>query len=785
MRGRFGSPVGSLPAEVTSFVGRHQESTHVKRLLSSSRLVTLTGVGGVGKSRLALRVAREVQREYPDGVWLVELAKLREPSLVNHAVVDALELRNQSAREPAAVLAEYLADKRLLLLVDNCEHVLGGCRRLAAALLAHAPGVAILATSRESLGVSGERIFAVPPLSVPPPADSEDPQADGAHWPSEAMSLFESRAAAVAAGFATRPENWAAVASVCQRLEGLPLAIELAAVRVRALSVPQLLARMEDRYRLLTRGGDCTAPLRQTLRSAFEQSYELCSNAERILWMRASIFAGGFDLDAAERVCAGEGLPTDRVLSAVAGLIDKSILQRHESGSLVRYRMLETLREYGRERLMECDEPAEVRRRHRDYYLRLAEAADAGSFGPRQVDWFARLREDHANFWVALEYCLTEPGQARSGLRMAASLWVYWIACGRVREGRHWLDRMLAADGAPSRQRARALWVDGWVACMQGDTDAALVLLEECRELAPRLGDAQALTRAIQFTGLAYMFRNEYPRAVPLLDEALARDRASGEVSGASAMAFVHRADAAGMLGEVDLAGSLCRDATACCHSHGELWAQSWLRWWFGLIAWKRGALRTAAGHIRVCLQTKAELNDRLGVPFCVEGLAWIASSAGEFPHAAALLGIAETMWQEIGAQLFGYESMLRWSNQCTEATRNALGDQAFEDARQRGRQLSFDDAVARALGRKQARDRTVDAAQAPPQITSREWEVATLVAHGLSNQEVADRLAISRRTAECHVAHIFGKLGITSRAQVAGWVRGRGPLACPAASHG
>jgi len=782
MRGRSGSKAGGLPEEVTSFVGRHHESLQVKRLLLASQLVTLTGVGGIGKSRLALHVARDVRRCFPDGIWLVELAKLRESSLVNYLVVDVLELPNQSARDPGAVLTDHLADKRLLLVLDNCEHVLDGCRALAAALLAHAPDVTILATSRESLSVPGERLFAVPPLSMPPAGLSDGPRLDGAPGPYEAISLFEARAAAVAVDFAIGPHNWAAVAGVCQRLEGLPLAIELSAVWVRALSVPQLLARLEDRYRLLTRGDRTALPRHQTLRSAIEWSYELCSNAERILWARASVFAGGFDLDAAERVCAGEGLPTDAVLGAISGLIDKSVLERHEGSSSARYRMLETLREYGLDRLADSAELTETRRRHRDYYLRLAEQADADSFGPRQVHWFARLEEDRANLWVALDRCLTHRGQARIGQRMAAALWVYWIACGRVRDGRHWLGRALAADGAPSRERARALWVDGWVACMQGDTDAALALLAEGRELAARLGDTEALTRAIQITGMAHMFRKDYRHAVPLLDEALARDRASGEVSAPGALAFVHRVDTAFMLGDVELASALCRDGTALCDTRGERWARSWLRWWFGLIAWRRGDPRAAEAHVREGLQTKADLNDRLGIPFCIEVLAWIASSAGDFPRAAVLLGTTEAMWQEIGAQLFGYESMLRLSIQCATATRDALGDQAFEDARHQGRQLRFDDAVARALDRKQARDPAADAAQAPPQLTSREREVATLVAHGLSNREVANQLVISRRTAECHVAHILGKLGFTSRAQIAGWVRSwDGSRSCPA----
>src|SRR5437588_7927347 len=278
MRGVRGSLVGSLPAEVTVFVGRHRQVAEVKRLLSASRLVTLTGVGGVGKSRLALHVAHEMRREFPDGVWLVELAKVHEPSLLSHAVVDALELQDQSARDPAAVLAEHVADKRLLLVLDNCEHVLDGCRQLATVLLLRAPGVAILATSRESLTIAGERPFRVPPLSLPPTAESAEQQPEPADGLYEALTLFEQRAAAVAPDFRLGPQNQAAVAGVCQRLDGLPLAIELAAVRIRALSVSQILARLEDRYRLLTCGDRNAAPRHKTLRNAIEWSFDLCSD---------------------------------------------------------------------------------------------------------------------------------------------------------------------------------------------------------------------------------------------------------------------------------------------------------------------------------------------------------------------------------------------------------------------------------------------------------------------------------------------------------------------------
>ncbi|MGH3392311.1 MAG: ATP-binding protein, partial [Actinomadura sp.] len=398
----------------------------------SSRLVTLTGAAGVGKSRLAIQVARDVRRAFPDGVWLVELAKLDDDSLVDSAVAAALELSVSSGRAPIDVLINYLADKRLLVVLDNCEHLLGACARLMRRLLPEAPGLRVLATSREPLGIGGEQVWLVPPLSVPEP---ESLRSGTAHQ-YEALTLFEERASLVLPGFVLSPENEAVVARLCRRLDGLPLAIELAAVWLRALSVEQILARLQDRFGLLTTGDQTVEARHRTLWAAVEWSFDLCSELERTLWARFSVFSGEFDLDAAEAVCGDDDLD---VLTGIAGLVAKSVLVRDEGGTSARYWMLDTIRHFGAERLATTGEREGLRRRHRDYYLSLAESVEAESRGPQLAEWTARLRAERGNLWAALDYCLTEPGEPRTGMRMAAALWPYWVAGGFVRDGRHWL----------------------------------------------------------------------------------------------------------------------------------------------------------------------------------------------------------------------------------------------------------------------------------------------------------------------------------------------------------
>ncbi|QIZ40008.1 LuxR family transcriptional regulator [Saccharopolyspora sp. ASAGF58] len=757
---------GGLPHELTSFVGRREATAGVKHALADARLVTLIGFGGVGKSRLAVHVASELRRAFPDGVHQVELAKVQDVALVPQAVAAALGLHDQTVRDATTVVVEYLADRKLLLVLDNCEHLVHACAALASTLLASAPELRVLATSREPLGILGEQVWPVPPLSVP----AADEPLDSPKR-CEALTLFEQRAAAVSPGFTLGDGNRAAAARLCQRLDGIPLAIELAAVRVRALSVEEILNRLENRFQLLTADQRTTLPRHQTLRATVDWSYELCTEAQRLLWARCSVFAGEFSLNAVEAVCAGEGLTSADVLQGVTGLIDKSVLNRvgDADAPLARYWMLDTIRHYGRQRLAAAGEDATLRRQHRDYYLGLAEQSDAESAGPRQGEWIARLRAERPNLWAALDYCLAIPAEIRTGLRLSTALWFYWIAGGSVREGRHWLDRALALDTEPSPERARALWLTGWIAICQGDVTGALSLLEQSRRLAAQLGDTMTLTDALQAIGCALEWNDKPTQATALLDEALARHRASGRWTAPGLLNFAERAQAAALLGDTETATALLREARTLCMRRGERWALSWTEWGVGLGWWRVGKPSQAALHLSPALRKKQDVDDRLGIVCCVELLSWVAVAAGNPDRADVLLGATEWMWERIGRPLFDTPTLLAWRDQARVCAREALGEDEFESCRRQGSQMNQHDVIALALG-----ERAAPAACAPAQspvtspLTKREREVAALVTAGKSNSQIAASLVISQRTAEAHVEHILTKLGFTSRCQIA-----------------
>ncbi|MEQ7006837.1 LuxR C-terminal-related transcriptional regulator [Actinopolymorpha sp. B17G11] len=763
---------GGIPAEVTSFVGRRQASADVKRALSESRLVTLTGVGGVGKTRLALHVAQSVSRAFPHGAWMVELAKLDDPSLVGNAVVTALRLTDSITDDPETVLTNYLANKRLLLVLDNCEHLLDSCARLTHSMLVAAPNVRVLATSREPLNISGEHIWPVPPLSVPTAGASLTEESAHRY---EALQLFEQRASAAVPGFTISPANEETVARLCQQLEGLPLAIELAAVRLRALSVEEILERLEDRYRLLTGGGREAPPRHQSLRAAIEWSFDLCSELERTLWATLSVFAGDFDMEAAQVVCAVAGLAPDDVFNGMVGLVEKSVMSRKDHSGHARYQMLETIRQFGREQLNPIDERA-IREGHRDYYLRLVEEAEADWFGPHQMDLLRRFAVEQPNIFAALEFCLTEAGEARTGMRLAYLLWWYWFGVS-IRDGRYWLGRALALDQQPSNERAQALWVDGWFSSSQGNYKHALPVLHECRDLARELGDELTLGHAMQFIGLAKWFEGRLPEAVTAHEEALVHYRAAGAVNSLTALAMIDLGMTVAMLGDPQRDVALCEQAIAMCQERGERWAQSWGLWHIAFARWLLGDLAQVNTYARSALELKRHL-DHVGVAWCVELLAWSAAASGQAEHAAVLFGIAETLWEPIGGgRLSGWQGLIDWSDERREQARKSLGAQAFQAAFDRGRGLAIDVAFAYALGEsptvagaEESFEGRASTRQADEQLTRREREVAELVANGLSNKDVAATLVISQRTAECHVDHILRKLGFTSRTQVAAW---------------
>lgn len=758
---------GNLPADLTSFIGRRREIAEIKRLLSASRLVTLTGVGGAGKTRLSLRTAADLQRAFADGVWLVELAALEDQALLTQTIASTLGIHDRTARWPAPALAEYLADKRLLLVLDNCEHLRSACAVLADTVLRAAEGVHILATSRQALGLTGEHIYQVPTMSIPAPDRMPPPDALGQY---EAVNLFVDRAVAVQPGFAVTDTNSETIVRVCQRLDGLPLAIELAAVRLRALGLDEILERLEDRFRLLTAGSPGALPRHQTLRALIDWSSDLCSQRERTLWERLSVFSGGFDLHAAESVCAGGEVVDQDVLGLLADLVDKSIVIAEDHAGRQRYRLLETIRQYGLERLRASGTEKKFRQRHRDYFANLTEQALAEWLSPRQGQWLTDLLREHNNLRAAFDFCFTEPGHADAGLRMTGALWFFWIATGLTSEGRRWLERGLELDKRPSSTRSRALWVCGYLCTIQEDIATARPMMAECRDHAEQLDDAVAAAWAVQLRGMVAMSEGDLPSARDCLEDGLNRHRANDNPLGILDTSFYLVAVTA-LLGDLDRAVELCEDAITLCDSRQERWLKSYMLWDRGLVAWQQGDIERTAASGRDGLRLARDFNEQWVIAFCFEILAWAAAGERKQTRAARLLGAAERLWRRIGAPLFGMRHLVTCHEQQQSQVRDALGGKAFDTEFHKGNAMSTDDAIAYALDERERLPESAGAARSDESLTRREREVADLIAHGLSNKEIAAKLVISRRTAEAHVEHILGKLAFSSRAQVAAWV--------------
>ncbi|ADJ45112.1 LuxR family transcriptional regulator fused with ATPase domain [Amycolatopsis mediterranei S699] len=759
MGARSRRSAGNLPAELTSFVGRRHELGEAKRLLATARLVTLTGAGGVGKTRLALRVAADVRRAFPDGVWLVELADVGDPHLVPNTVATAFGLRVTS--DQAAGLAEYLEDKQLLLVLDNCEHVADECATLVAKLLAVSAGLRVLATSRHTLHVEGEHLLHVEPLPVP-----GDEDAGGG--PVEAVTLFADRAAAVSPGFELTPDNRATVSRICRRLEGIPLAIELAAVRVRVLAVDQVLERLDDRLGLLTSRPAAVQPRRRTLEAAIDWSFELCTPAEQRLWAQASVFPGGFDLDAAEGVCvpAADG---GSALDVVAGLVDKSVLSR-QNGTFGRhawYRMLETVREYGGARLAAGGDEAGVRARQAGYYADLARRYRAEGFGPRQSEWLGRLRREHANLRAVLEHCLSGPGQASQALDIAASLWNFWYGGGLVPEGCGYLRRGLELCGERTLVRARGLYAMAFLAIQTGAPHAQL--LAELDELAEELGDERLRAGHAECAGMATFFTGDLSGGAELLERALAGYRTAGD----PLLVFdtlILLAAARFFLGDPRGAAA-AEEALALTDRHQARWSRGYALWAVAIHRWRAGEPRQATDLLHEAVALR--LPDRTLLAFLVEALAWCHSAEGEHDRVARLLGGAGAVWRLSGARVGEMSPYQAVDEQCAALARKALGEDAFAAAFAEAAGSGLDDVVRYAL-RERPATRAAGKAAEPGGLTRRQREIAELVARGMSNKEIAAALVLSGRTVEGHVENILVKLGLTSRTQVASWLAGQ-----------
>ncbi|HUA42579.1 MAG TPA: LuxR C-terminal-related transcriptional regulator [Streptosporangiaceae bacterium] len=768
--------VGNLPAELTSFVGRRGELAEVKRLLTGSRLVTLTGIGGVGKTRLALRAAAGLRRAFRDGVWLVQLDQLRDQALVAQAVAAPLGLQDRAGYAAAAALADYLAGRQLLLVLDNCEHVVDAAAKLADLLLRAAPGLRVLATSRESLNLAGETVLAVPPLAAPE-AGRQLTVAELARFP--AVSLFAERAAMAVPGFALTEANMAPVAEICRRLEGLPLAIELAAARLLVLSPEQVNARLGNRLSLLTQGSRAQPDRQQTLRASIEWSYELCGQAERLLWARLSVFAGGFELDAAEGVCADHRLAADEVLDLLAGLATKSILIAAHGDSAARYRLPETLRQYGQERLEDSGEYAALRRRHRDWHEQLARRVDIDWLSPQLASLTARLFREHANVQAALDFCQAEPGEAEAGLRIALHAWFFhcWIA-GHVSEGRYRLGQVLARATEPTVWRAQGLLLASFLAAVGGDRDAVQPLLEQGTSLAAQLDDPATRAFAAWVAGHLYLFAGDLPQAIAYSEDGLSILPAA--VRGRQrAHLLICLANAAGLAGDEERVVA-CHEELAALTEAGSEYIRgaysAYSLWALGAAAWRRDDLDRATGLQQQSLQLRR--HDRMGSTYCVEALAWIAGSRHQHEHAAVLLGAVTGLLRSMGTSLDGNPHVAGYHRDCENQALQALGEPAFQTAYHRGLGMSADDVLAYAMRQRQKKlpKKPPEPAASDTPLTPRELQVARLIAAGRSNKDIARDLVISQRTAENHVEHILIKLGFTSRAQVAAWVAASQP---------
>ncbi|MGV9866305.1 protein kinase domain-containing protein [Rhodococcus koreensis] len=755
---------GNLPAELTSFVDRRTELTGVKRLLSTSRLVTLTGVGGVGKTRLALRAADTVHRAFSDGVWLVELGELSDASLVADVVAATLGLRNESARTVTEILVDFLAAREPLLVLDNCEQVVDAAAGLAEKLLRTCPGLRILATSREPLGIDGEATLRVPPLTAPDPDQESSLQGMPRY---DAITLFADRAATVLPEFELTEDNKTVVAQICHRLDGLPLPIELAAARLRAMSPEQVLQRLTDRFALLTRGSRSAPPRQQTLRLCIDWSFELCSALEQRVWAQLSVFAGSCELDAAEALC-GRGLDAGELLDAVTSLVDKSILIRETSVAVVRFRLLETLREYGREKAQQAGEYLGLRRQHREWYRRLVLAAEADWISSRQLEWISRLEREQPNLREAMEFCVSDSPD--TGLQIAAALYPFWNSRGLYGEGRRWLDRLLELEttSEPTVDRIKALYADAVLAELQGDLRAAAAHVEEGRALAGQTSDPMARALIAHADGILALFSRDLPGACSHLENALATFGARGDrnlqIGALHVLGLTYD-----QLGDSDRAIESYAQILEITEARGESVFRSNTLWSMAVAVWRRGDRTQAVRLLEQALQLARQVNNPSSVSTHLEALAWIAAGEQNARHAVVLLGAAEELSRSVGSSPIAFPHLRAYHTQCQHTSRRALGVREYEAAHREGQRLGLDAAIAYALGEQ------APAAPTPTEttatLTKRERQVADLIAEGLTNKAIAARLVISPRTAQGHVEHVLTKLGFTSRAQIAAWV--------------
>ncbi len=725
--------------------------------LRSARLVTVTGPGGVGKTRVALRAAAGAQ--FADGVCLAELGGLHDPDLLPHTVATCLGLPEQDARSQADAIVNYLRGRQLLLILDSCEHLIGASAALADLVLRYAPQVRLLATSRQPLNVPGEHCCPVPPLPVPEPGAGRGSRGD-------AVELFAQRAAAVMPGFAVTAANRGDVIRVCQRLDGIPLAIELAAVQLRTLTLRQLASRLERRFLPLTGGRRAALPHQQTLRATTQWSHDLCSPDEQLLWARLSVFAGSFDIPAAEAVCAGGALAPEDVLPTLIGLVDKSVVLRTGTDG-ARYWLLDTIREFGAERLAGTGTEAVLREQHIAHFRALADDFSRHAKDGDQLVRYRRLRREHANIRAALGYTLSLPERERDAAGLAADLRAYWEISGLLREGQHWLTKILLRFPEPSGERAWLLMTRGVLATLQGELGQAVADLELSTPMAQQQGEVLACALGHAYLCLALTFSGRHAEAAAagaVAGEALrALDHFSGLVALDVHLGYLHLVS-----GEFDLAIEQCELGLRRLGESEERWARGYLQIIIARALFFQGKYTESAAASRSSLEKKHELGDIVGTAYCLEALAMLALRQQRCERTAWLMGAADALWDRAGRRLGGTSIMEELHQQAVKAAQDALGEDRYAALFRAGAGQSLDLIVRLAVADADKLPAKLVSQRPPGLLSGREQQIAALVGEGMSNRDIAERLGISKRTVDAHLEHIFGKLGISSRVQLA-----------------
>jgi len=775
----------NIPIQLTSFVGREKELADIKGFLQNTRLLTLIGPGGTGKTRLSIQVASELLDLYTDGVWFIELAPILDPQLVPRITAIAIGLRNESQRPVIDMLCDYLSKKKSLLILDNCEHLVDACAQMADRILHSAQKTHILASSREVLGIGGEVTYLVPSLGLPdisrlPPVESLSQY--------EAVKLFIDRATNAVPTFTVTNDNAPALAQVCHHLDGIPLAIELAAAKVRVLSIEQIAERLDDRFRLLVSKEQTALERHQTLRAAIDWSYNLLSSDEQVLFQRLSIFVGGWTLEAAESVCADASVKSIDVLNLMEQLINKSLVIKKEEQGKSRYHMLETVRQYAREKLIDSEEGESLRQKHSEWFLKLAEDSEYELlFGHDIVRWINQLENDLDNFRVALNWLLAAE-HFEMCVRLAYKLGMFWIDRNYYSEGQSWLETGLDHRNVLSKNTiSNAIRILGRLFARMGKYDQAIRHGEESVALSHEMGDKFDIALANQFlaeTIFEYGDYNPHPyyeKALQLYRELGYKEFANGILMDLG-WSYI-------LAGNVLEGFSILEECLQTAREHNYPSAIAFSLFVLGMCRWQHAEPDKSEEALQEALRLYNQLGDRWFTLGCLTGLAGVASVRGKCEQAAKLLGASEKVLEYISGVKPPFW-IRDYENPIIGSIRSQMKDSAYTNAWNEGYSMTLKQAIELALSQPIPDESSIHLTSLPSKreaekqkfggLTARERQVAAQIAYGKSNQEIAAELFIGLKTVEAHVTRILSKLGFTSRAQVAAWAVAKGLAEAP-----